>query len=82
MSHPSMTQLCIRDMYGSCSSSRPLPTVSIVGSAGRRGDGKKMTKTLFKRMVEKAKEVITEDFGLDLDKIHLVSGGAAWSGEL
>ncbi len=59
---------------------RVLPTVSIVGSAGRRGDAAKMNKKLYLRMVEKAKAVITKDFKLDFQNIHLVSGGAAWSG--
>ena len=58
------------------------PTVSIVGSAGRRADGKKMTKKLFDKMVEKAKTVIKDDFKLELKQIHVISGGAAWAGEL
>ena len=55
-------------------------TVGIIGSAGRKEDCKKMTKDIFYKMVEKAEKVITEDFRLDLSKVHLVSGGAAWAG--
>ena len=57
------------------------PTVSIIGSAGRRGDGRKMTKQLFSKMVDKAKAVIQDDFKLDLGGVHVVSGGAAWAGK-
>ncbi len=58
------------------------PTVSIIGSAGRRADGKKMTKDLFDKMVEKAKAVISDDFKLELQRVHIISGGAAWAGKL
>ena len=57
-----------------------LPRVSIIGSAGRRGDGKKMTAEIYNRALDKAKEVIKDEFKLNLEKIHLVSGGAAWTG--
>lgn len=60
--------------------SSSLTTVSIIGSAGRRGDADKMTKELYWRMVEEAERVITEEFRLDLARVHLVSGGAAWAG--
>ena len=59
-----------------------LATVSIVGSAGRRGDAKKMTKELYWNMVEKSKHVISDDFKLELGRVHLISGGAAWAGAL
>ena len=54
--------------------------VSIVGTAGRKGDGKKMTKELYRLMYEKAKDVIENTFNLQLSKCHVVSGGAAWAG--
>ena len=56
--------------------------VSIIGTAGRGGDGRKLCKDLYYRAVEKAKEIITESFKLKLGNVHLVSGGAAWSGKL
>ena len=59
-----------------------LATVSIIGSAGRRGDAKKMTKDLYWNMVDKAQSVISEHFKLDPGRVHLVSGGAAWAGTL
>ena len=56
--------------------------VSIVGSAGRRADLKKLNKTLYHRMIDKAKEVLTDVWKLQLDEVELVSGGAAWSGNM
>ena len=55
--------------------------VSVVGTAGRSEDGKKMTSALFKRMIDKTVDVITDVFKLDMGRVRLVSGGAAWSGE-
>ena len=55
--------------------------VGIIGSAGRRADAKKMTKEIYHAMVDKAEEIITQHFKLDLKKVHLVSGGAAWAGK-
>ncbi len=40
-----------------------------------------MTKELFSKMVERAKTVIRDDFKLELNNVHIVSGGAAWAGE-
>ena len=54
--------------------------VSIVGTAGRKEDGKKMTKELYHLMYEKAKDVIVNKFKLELSQCHVVSGGAAWAG--
>jgi len=59
-----------------------LKTVSIVGTAGRKGGWKKMSKELYKMMCDKAKVIITQNFGLELSQVHLVSGGAAWAGEI
>ena len=59
-----------------------LTTVSIIGSAGRRGDAKKMTRDIYWNMVDKAERVISEHFKLDPARVHLVSGGAAWAGTL
>ena len=57
-----------------------LSTVSIIGSAGRRGDAKKMTRELYWNMVDKTQQVISENFKLEPGHVHLVSGGAAWAG--
>lgn len=59
-----------------------LVTVGIIGSAGRKADAKKMTQQIFNKMLAKAKELITQNFKLDLSQVHLVSGGAAWAGGL
>ena len=55
--------------------------VGVVGTAGRSEDGKKMTSELFKRMIDKTVDVITNVFKLDVGRVRLVSGGAAWAGE-
>lgn len=57
-------------------------TVGIIGSAGRKADAKKMSKEIFYAMMSKAEAVITRDFKLDLGKVRLISGGAAWAGLL
>ena len=54
--------------------------VSIIGTAGRRGDGRKLTSEIFHRAIDKTKEVIKDKFKLSLEQVHLVSGGAAWMG--
>ena len=55
-------------------------TVSIIGTAGRREDGSKLTSEIFHRAIDKTKEVIKDKFKLSLEQVHLVSGGAAWMG--
>ena len=59
----------------------PPVRVGVVGTAGRSEDGKKMTSELFKRMIDKTVDVITNVFKLDVGRVRLVSGGAAWAGE-
>ena len=54
--------------------------VSIIGSAGRRADLQKLNKTLYHRMIDKAKEVLTDVWKMEIERVELVSGGAAWSG--
>eukprot|EP00731_Ephydatia_muelleri_P036089 Em0200g8a len=53
--------------------------VSIVGTAGRGPDFAKMSKDIYRRTFQKAKDVITNVFKLELGAVELVSGGAAWS---
>ena len=53
-------------------------TVSIIGTAGGKETGA-LTSTLFERMVDRARSIITKDFGLNPENVILVSGGAAWS---
>ena len=57
-----------------------LVKVSIIGTAGRKEDGKKMTKEIYHLMYEKAKDIIVNKFKLELSQCHVVSGGAAWAG--
>ena len=72
----SMAQRTLLQLSGSV----PLTTVSIIGSAGRRGDAKKMTKDVYWNMVDRSLCVISEHFKLEPTHVHLVSGGAAWAG--
>jgi len=53
--------------------------VSIIGSAGRLGDGEKMSRDLFHLMVRKAEFLISEVFKLAKSDVTLVSGGSAWA---
>lgn len=73
-----MAQRTLRQLAGSSS----LTTVSIIGSAGRKGDASRMTKELYWRMVQKSERVISDVLKLDCSHVHLVSGGAAWAGRL
>ena len=60
--------------------SSPEVMVSIIGTAGRREDGSKLTPEIFYRAIDKTKEIIKDQFKLSLEQVHLVSGGAAWMG--
>ena len=52
--------------------------VAIIGTAGRGYNIKKLDKTVFDKMVKKAKKIIEKQFKLKLEDVELVSGGAAW----
>ena len=52
--------------------------IAIVGTAGRGKDQFRMTRALFDTMLAKARTIIREK--LNHSAIHLISGGAAWSG--
>lgn len=54
-------------------------TVAIIGTAGRRGDLRNLNLNIYRKMVKKARAVITEDWKLPWNKVELVSGGAAWA---
>ena len=56
-----------------------MKTVSIIGTAGRREDASRMSKILYKRMVNHAAYTIAVTWGLEGKDITLVSGGAAWA---
>jgi len=57
-----------------------MTTVSIIGTAGRKGDGKLLTSSVFTAMIREAERIITETWKLSWDRVHLVSGAAAWAG--
>ena len=58
--------------------------IAIVGTAGRKEDGPKLSKELYFRMVRDAHQQLFQiEYQLDKDFVfdlfHLVSGGAGWS---
>lgn len=53
--------------------------IGIIGTAGRRADGKHISKELYFKMYQRALELISD---VPLEKRHLVSGGAAVSDHL
>lgn len=56
--------------------------LSVIGTAGR-GDYKyRMNKDLYSKMVLKAEQYIKSDLKIPFHRIVLVSGGAAWSGNV
>jgi hypothetical protein len=59
----------------------PTLRVAIVGFSGRSvaAPPAVLTKKLFDAMVAAARNIITEQFGLALGSVLLVSGGAAWA---
>jgi hypothetical protein len=57
-------------------------TIGIVGTAGRGADGAKMSKPLFDAMLAEAERIVEKQLKLKWENVTLVSGGAAWSGQL
>ncbi|KAL6041651.1 DprA-like DNA processing chain A [Balamuthia mandrillaris] len=53
--------------------------VGIIGTAGRGADAARLHKDLFDAMVYQAIHLIEEEFKLEWERVHLVSGGAAWA---
>ena len=51
--------------------------VALISTAGRGGDGHRMTKFLFDKMVDRAQILIRQELGSSA--VHLISGGAAWA---
>jgi len=56
-----------------------MPSVGIIGTAGRKGTHVKLSLGIFKSMVAQAEQIITEQLHLSWNTVHLVSGGAAWA---
>lgn len=52
--------------------------VSIIGTAGRKDDGRKMSSDLYQKMIAKSTEIILENT-MGCEHLDLISGGAAWS---
>jgi hypothetical protein len=65
------------DNYNRTIESSDKIVVGIIGTAGRKEDGSKITKELWELMIEKAKSMIEKELKLDWNKIILTSGGAA-----
>jgi hypothetical protein len=54
--------------------------IAIIGSAGRGDDGARMTKDVFQAMVDRAREILSNDLQYKCNTdISLISGGAAWA---
>ena len=53
-------------------------TVSIIGSAGRKDDGERMSAELFAVATNECAKLINGVWQLDWNELELVSGGAAW----
>ncbi len=53
--------------------------IGIIGTAGRRSDGKRISKELYLKMYKKALELLSD---IPVEKRHLVSGAAAVSDHL
>jgi hypothetical protein len=56
--------------------------LGIIGTAGRREDGPRMSRLIYKAMAEKAYRLIQAEWQLKPSLVQLVSGGAAWSDHL
>lgn len=54
-------------------------TVSIIGTAGRKEDGRKMSSDIFDYMMSTTEKIITETWKLPKSRVILVSGGSAWT---
>jgi hypothetical protein len=62
-----------------------MPVISIIGTAGRKEDQDKMTKSLYMRMYSEALtriEGYCKERAVSIDLVSLVSGGAAWADHL
>ena len=56
--------------------------LGIIGTAGRREDGTRMSRVVYKAMAEEVYRLIQVEWRLAPSNIQLVSGGAAWSDHL
>ncbi|SNW61930.1 Hypothetical protein ORPV_26 [Orpheovirus IHUMI-LCC2] len=54
-------------------------TIAIIGTAGRKEDGQKMSAELYEKMIYAVKYIIIHHFKMDMGKVTLISGGAAWA---
>ncbi len=53
--------------------------IGIIGTAGRRADGKRLSKVLYVQMYKKVLELIAD---VPVEERHLVSGGSSWADHL
>jgi hypothetical protein len=56
-----------------------MPSIAIIGTAGRKEDAGRLDIKVFDQMVEKAEDVITNTWKLEWNDVVLRSGGAAYS---
>lgn len=55
------------------------PKLSIIGSSGRGNHRNLYNCNLFDKMIDHTKNIITNEFKLNLKEISFVSGGSAWA---
>ncbi len=75
---PTLKQSTLLSAFG-VTTTNPSVTVSIIGTAGRKEDGPKMSAALFDRMCTAASRIIQDEWKLSPGMVQLVSGGAAWA---
>lgn len=75
----SQPQSTIKDVKSSTVNKKgsPVVTVAIIGTAGRGADGARLSQELIQEMKLEAMNIIQTEFKLELERVRLVSGGAA-----
>lgn len=71
-----MRQTTLDTLWGGASRRK---RVGIIGSAGRLEDATRMSARTFSWMVERARSILHETWGLERHEVILVSGGSVWS---
>jgi len=69
----------VTDSESCTSTPQSIVRVAIVGTAGRSEDFRKMNPSVFKKMYESCVFILRKTLQLPWHKVHLISGGAAWS---
>ena len=54
-----------------------MSNIGIIGTAGRNGDGQRLNKKVYNKVIENIKDFISEK-KINVDDLTLVSGGSSW----